>query len=298
LNQLGYLRYFHAVARTRSIRGAAEMLNVAQSAVSRQIKNLESALGVTLFDRHPRGVRLTDAGEILAQYAQQTILSFERARSEIDDLRAMRRGTINVCTVEAGILDIVPQVIANFRRLHPSVKFAVQVGGTQSVVEALLNDESDVGLAFNTPKHPEIQFIARREQRLHAVVSPDHPIARKSSVAMAELKGQMTGLPDPSFGIRQLVDEIRKMPERDEDVFTTNSIQALASFARLKMGVAFLPFFAVRREVEEGRLVAIPLADRAARHTSVDLIVHAGRRLPVAAEEFLTHIQAVLKRLR
>jgi DNA-binding transcriptional LysR family regulator len=172
------------------------------------------------------------------------------------------------------------------------------VGGTQSVVEALLNDESDVGLAFNTPKHPEIQFIARREQRLHAVVSPDHPIARKSSVAMAELKGQMTGLPDPSFGIRQLVDEIRKMPERDEDVFTTNSIQALASFARLKMGVAFLPFFAVRREVEEGRLVAIPLADRAARHTSVDLIVHAGRRLPVAAEEFLTHIQAVLKRLR
>jgi DNA-binding transcriptional LysR family regulator len=297
MNQLGHLRYFHAVARTRSIRGAAEMLNVAQSAVSRQIKNLEAALGVALFDRHPRGVQLTDAGQILAQYAQQTVLNFERARSEIDDLRALRRGTINICTVEAGILDIVPQVVANFRRLHPSVKFAVQVRGTQSVVEALLNDESDVGLAFNTPKRPEIRFVARREQRLHAVVSPDHPIARKASITMAELKDLPTGLPDPSFGIRQLVDDIRKVPEREEDVFATNSIQALASFARLKMGVAFLPHFAVRRE-EEGRLVAIPLSDRAARRTSVDLIVHAGRRLPVAAEEFLHHIQAALKQLR
>lgn len=298
MNQLGHLKYFHAVARTRSIRGAAEMLNVAQSAVSRQIKNLEAALGVTLFDRHPRGVRLTDAGQILAQYAQQTILNFERARSEIDDLRALRRGTINICTVEAGILDIVPQVVANFRRLHPSVKFAIQVRGTQSVVEALLNDESDIGLAFNTPKHPEIRFVARREQRLHAVVSPDHPIAKKTSITMSELKDQPTGLPDTSFGIRQLVNDIRKMPEREEDVFTTNSIQALASFARLKMGVAFLPFFAIRREVEEGRLVAIPVADRAAKRTSADLIVHAGRRLPVAAEEFLRHIGAALKQLR
>ena len=91
--QLGHLRYFYAVSQTRSIRKAADSLRVAQSAVSRQVKALEDELGVALFERHPRGVRLTDAGQILAKYAQQTILDLERIRSEIDDLRHLRRGS-------------------------------------------------------------------------------------------------------------------------------------------------------------------------------------------------------------
>jgi biotin operon repressor len=93
VQHLNDLRCFHAVSRTRSIREAAESLNVAQSAVSRQIKNLEAQMGVPLFARHARGVRLTDAGEILAKYTRQTMLNLERTRSEIEDLRALRRGT-------------------------------------------------------------------------------------------------------------------------------------------------------------------------------------------------------------
>lgn len=293
-----YIRYFHAVVKTSSIRGAAESLHVAQSAVSRQIKNLEATLGVELFDRHARGVRLTDAGEILARYAQQTILDLDRARSEIDDLRALRRGTVKICSVEAAVTDMVPTVVHQFRAQHPSIKFNITVRGTQGVVDALLKDDADVGLAFNTPRHPEIRVIARQEQQLNAVMAPDHPLAHLKQIKMADLAELPIGLPDASFGIRKLVDEIRGYAEREEDVLQTNSIQALVHFARLGMGIVFLPFFAIRRELLEKQLVAVPLADRKARHASVELIVHAGRRLPIAVEEFLTVMQGTLKVLR
>lgn len=299
MHQLTYLRYFYAVSRTKSIRQAAETLNVAQSAVSRQIKNLEAEIGVPLFERHARGVRLTDAGEILAKYARQTQLNLDRTRSEIEDLRALRRGTVNLATVEAGIADIVPKVVAEFRRRHPGVKIAVWVRGTHGVVDDLLRDDSDIGLAFNTPHHSEIAVVASREQRLNAVVAPDHPIARRKTVRLADLRAYPAALPDPSFGIRQLVDDIQQRTAvRLEAMLVTNSIQALVTFARLGLGVTFLPFFAVRAAAEAGEVVAVPLADHPARRASVDLIIHSGRRLPIAAEEFLGYLRAALALLR
>jgi DNA-binding transcriptional LysR family regulator len=272
LLQLSQLRYFHAVSRTRSIRKAAEALNVAQSAVSRQIKNLEEELGVPLFDRQPRGVRLTDAGQVLARYAQQTMMNLERARSEIDDLRALRRGTVNLSTVEAGVLDIVPQVAADFRRRYPAVGLAIWVRGSRGVVDMLLGDDADIGLAFNAPFHSDIEVVARREQRLYAVVSPQHPLAGASEVLSAGI--------------------------RIEPVLVTDSIQLLASFARLGLGVACLPFFAIAGEVGAGRAVAVPLSDALARSAGIDLMVHKGRRLPLAAELFLESLRKALEQLR
>ena len=299
MRHLGYLRYFHAVSRLRSIRKAAEELHVAQSAVSRQIKNLEDEIGAALFERHPRGVRLTVAGAILAKYAHQTMLNLDRARSEIDDLRSLRRGTVSICTVEAGIADILPQVIGAFRRRYPSVKISVWVRGTHGVVEALANDDADIGLAFNTPRHPEIKVVARQKQQLNAVVAPDHPVAGHRTVRMSELRDHPIALPDASFGIRQLVDEIQRSAGLSlEPALLTDSIQALANFAKIGAGVSFLPFFAVKGDVQARKLVAVPLADKQARKSSAEVIIHAGRQLPIAAEEFLAELKSALSLLR
>ncbi|QEX19096.1 transcriptional regulator CynR [Hypericibacter terrae] len=296
---LSHLRYFYAVAQTRSIRKAAESLHVAQSAVSRQIKNLEEELGVSLFDRHPRGVRLTDAGQILAKYAQQTMLNLDRIRSEIDDLRALRRGTIKICTVEAGIIDILPQVIRDFRLRYPSVSVTVLVRGSQGVVDTILNDDADLGLAFNAPYHPDIELVATQPQRLYAAVGPHHPIAGKKQVRLAELKGYPIALPDSSFGIRQLVDQIQRSSQiRIEPVLTTDSIQMLVSFARLDLGVAFLPFFAIKGEIAGGRVAGVPLADPPARNVNAEIVVHKGRQLPIPAEEFLEVLKKALRLLK
>jgi len=295
---LGNLKYFHMVSRLRSIRKAAEALHVAQSAVSRQIKNLEDEVGVPLFDRHARGVRLTEAGEVLARYAHRVVLDLEHARSQIEDLRALRRGTVGICTVEAGVADILPRVIDAFQRRHPAVKVAVLVRGTQGVVETLQADDADIGLAFNAPDDPSIKVLARREQRLNAVLLPTHPLARRKQVTLAELAAERVALPDSSFGIRHLVDEIqRKTRVALEPVLLTNSIQALVNFARLGMGVTFLPYFAVEGAVSAGTLAVVPLADAPARAAAIEVIVHEGRKLPIAAEEFAAALCLAVKRL-
>jgi DNA-binding transcriptional LysR family regulator len=299
LFHLSHLRYFYAVAQTRSIRKASESLHVAQSAVSRQIKNLEEELGTPLFDRHPRGVRLTDAGQILAKYAQQTMLNLDRIRSEIDDLRALRRGTIRICTVEAGIIDILPQVIRDFRRRYPSVSVSLVVRGSQGVVDTIANDDADLGLAFNAPYHPDIEMVATQPQRLYAAAAPNHPIAGKKQVRLVELKDYPIALPESSFGIRQLVEQIQRLAQiRIEPVLTTDSIQMLVSFARLDLGVAFLPLFAIKGEIRSGRVAGVPLADGLARDAHAEIIVHKGRQLPISAEEFLADLKSALRLLK
>lgn len=297
--QLNHLRYFHAVDKMRSIRRAAESLNVAQSAVSRQVQNLELEFGMALIDRHSRGVRLTDAGVILAKYAHQSLLNLERVRSEIDDLKALRSGKINICTVEAGIADIIPHVIIEFKRLYPAVRSTVQVMGTYGVIDTLLRDDADIGLTFNTPPDPEIEIVASQEQCLYAVVAPSHEIAGRSVIRIEDLQGLPIALPDTSFGIRHLIDDMqRELNLRIEPVLLTNSIQALVKFAIADIGVTFLPYFAAKSEIDAGKLVAVPLANRLARNASVDIIRHRRRQLPVAAVEMLKHLTEALTMLR
>jgi len=296
---LSYLRYFYAVARTRSIREAAHVLNVAQSAISRQIKNLEADLGISLFDRHARGVRLTDAGKILADYAHQVFLGLEHTHAEIDDLRALRRGTVRLCAVEAAVADLLPSVVQAFQRSYPEVRLNLMVRSTQGVAETVLADDADLGVAFHTPDNPSLRILASKPQPLNAVLRPEHPLAGRKQLRLADLVGERIALPDSSFGIRQLVDEIqRKSKIRLEPVFETNSIVTLATFARLGMGISFLPFFAVRGEIEAGNVVAVPLADPPARRPKIDVIAHDRRRLPFAAEEFARRLQQALKTLR
>ncbi|MEO3427482.1 LysR family transcriptional regulator [Pelagibius sp. CAU 1746] len=298
MRNLSHLRYFDAVCQARSIRQAAEALNVAQSAVSRQIKNLEDEIGMPLFIRHPRGVRLTDAGVILAKYTRSTMLNMDRMSSEIDDLRALRRGTIKLCTVEAGLIDIVPAVVAAYRSKYPAVKIAVSTRGTQGVVDAILEDEADLGLAFNAPFHPEITSLARRQQQLYATVSPSHPLAKLKKIKLAELLKHDIALPETSFGIRQLVDDILHRSEAYiEPVLTTDSIQMLVNFARMDLGVAFLPYFAIKGNLAAGQVQAIPIADIPARNARVEIIAHKGRRLPIPAEEFLQELNTAFKQL-
>lgn len=298
MRNLGQLKYFHAVCEARSIRQAAESLNVAQSAVSRQIKNLEDEIGLPLFTRHPRGVRLTDAGTILAKYTRSTMLSMDRMSSEIDDLRALRRGTIKLCTVEAGLIDIVPEVIASYRAKYPAVTINVSTRGSLGVVEAILDDDADLGLVFNAPFHPEIDSLARRQQRLYATVSPNHPIANRKEIKLEKVLNYDIALPEASFGIRQLVEEIlHKTEAYIEPVLTTDSIQMLVNFARKDLGVVFLPYFAIKGELQAGQLSAVAISDVSARNARVEIIAHKGRPLPIPAEEFLQELDAAFKQL-
>src|SRR5271156_553249 len=115
------LTYLHEVARLGSMRKAAERLNVAASAINRQILALEEELGTPIFQRMPRKLVLTAAGEVIIRHVRQTLKDLEQARSKIEDLKGLRRGEITVAMMSGLAANIVPRIVAVFQRSNPRV---------------------------------------------------------------------------------------------------------------------------------------------------------------------------------
>src|ERR1700748_2159745 len=196
------LRYFAAVARSGSIRGAAEELHVAQSALSRQIHKLEGELGVPLFERHARGVELTSAGEILLNFAQTSLRQVDKVRSETDALKGLRRGTVHIYAIESLVPHPLPQVIARFSRRYPGINFVISIAGSDRVVAAVREGRADIGFTFYAPPDPELAMAFKVRAPLIAAMSAQHPLSGKSRVSLAECAAYPIAAPMQNTGSR------------------------------------------------------------------------------------------------
>lgn len=287
------IRYFVEVVRSGSIREASERLNVAPSALSRQVQNLEYELGMPLFERRPRGMALTAAGEIYARYAQAVLLESDRVRSDLEELRGLRRGVVRVATVEGVVADILTTVVAKFRLKYPGIRFNLVTVGTDDVIAAVRDSTVDVGVSFHAQPDAAVRFVRRLRDPLAALVHPDHALAGRRQVSLTEILSFPIAVPEPGFGIRRLIDEqCRRLGQSMTPALETNSIEALRGFARSGAGVTMLPGRSVQREIRQGEVIAVPISDRALNQCSMDVSVLAGRHLPTAISQFL----AVLER--
>lgn len=289
------LRYFNEVVRAGSIRVAAERLHVAPSAISRQMRNLEEELGLPLFERHARGVVPTSAGELYAQYAREALLDQERISSEIDDLKGLRRGHVRVCSVEGVVANGLTLAIATFRKRFSGVTISLDITGTASVVTSVRNGDVDIGIAFTSDPDPDVQRALRLKDPLFAIMSPDHPAARHRRLSLRDTLDHPIAIPRKQFGIRTLLEtRCRTAQLTMNPTLETNSIEALRGFARSGCGITYLPRLSVKREIEAGQIVAIPMTDRDLQQATVDVCILKGRTLPTAAAGFLHHLQAIL----
>lgn len=288
--QFGVLKYFLAVARTGSIRLASEELFVAPSAVSRQMTALEEDLGIPLLERSAKGVRLTSAGEVFASTARSIIRKMERARSEIDDLRGLKRGHVTIFTVEGVVAEFLFPLLAKFNSQYPNISFEIQVTGTDDVLRALVEDRGDIGLAFNPEPNAEILSIKQNAHPVVAVALPGHPVANAGSLALTALPDLVLGLPDRTFGVRRLLDEAMLREHVENRPFLqVNSIEMAKAFVRAGMGLTVLPEFAVHVEKERGEFAAIPLHDRrGSLSATLVLCTHRDRHLSAAARRVLS----------
>jgi DNA-binding transcriptional LysR family regulator len=208
VKHLRILGYVDEVARTGSIRKAAERLNVTASAVNRRIADLEAELGTPLFDRRPRGVRLTAAGEVFVHYLRGHNAEAERMRSQIEDLKGLRRGTVRIACSQALALDFLPRQIALFRETHPLVSFELKVVDHESALAALAAYQVDLVVVFRPPFLANFQPMMTLEQRLVAVMAENHPLAARRQLRLSDITAYPVALPERSIGGRQLLDEI------------------------------------------------------------------------------------------
>jgi DNA-binding transcriptional LysR family regulator len=292
------LVYFEAVARHGSIRKAAEHLYVASSALNRHILELEEQLGTPLFERLPRGVRLTAAGEIFHHYVRGALSGLEVACLQIDDLRGLVRGRVRIAGTETVSVDLLPRAIAAFHRQHPGVRFELTVAPSQAAATALLRDEVDLMFALNPPSSPDMSIIARSPQPTCALVAPSHPLARRKQVTLAECLPYPLILPTVGMGGRTLLDQLLARSSIAADpLLVSNSLEAMKGLARNSQAVCFQLLMGTRRDSTLGELVAIPLADAEMGAGTVILASREGRTLPAAATAFVDTLKGFLSKL-
>jgi DNA-binding transcriptional LysR family regulator len=287
------LHRFVEVARSGSLRLAAERLFVTPSALSRELQKLEEDLGIARFERRARGMALTDAGRVYLEHVQDLLHSHERMRSELDALRKLQRGHVSLLSVEGFAADFLAPAIASFQDRHTGITFSLTVTGAGSVVNGLAAGDADIGVVFNVQPREDIRSVLHLGAPLLAVMAPSHPLARRRSTSLAEIAKYRLALPEPAFGIRRLIDlQCRLSKVQVSPALQSNSLAVLRSFAASGSGITLLSRIPVRNELAVGRLAGVPLRDALLREGGADVCVHGKRKLPVAAAAFLQHLLA------
>jgi len=296
MQHLRFLHYVDAVARSGSIRGAAETLHVAASAVNRRIQDLEEELGTPIFERLPRGVRLTAAGELFLGYARRRSADLEQVRSQIEDLRGVRRGRITLVASQALAPSFLPLALVDFQATHPGITFDVKVLDRERAVQAVAEFQADLALVFNPPDLRGLRVLAQARQRTCAIVAPDHPLAGRSSVRLKDCLQYPLALPDGSLSGRSVLDDLfERSSARPQALLVSNSYELMRTFARVAGGIHF--------QIEIGGggaagVIAIPIDERNLPAGRLVLVALRGRVLPVAAAAFAEFVAARLNQTR
>lgn len=291
------LRYFLEVVRCGSISEASQRLNVAASAVSRQIAKLERELQTPLLERRARGVVPSAAGERLAVHARKAQLASEQVAAELRGLADLRRGQVRLATTEGFSLDFLPEVIVAFRQGYAGIHFSLEVCAPAAVTRRVQEGDADLGLTFSLRPEPDISVDATLSGAIEAVVAPEHPLACRTGLTLADLQPFPLALPMPDTTVRQLFDICCGVQGLSfEPVLVSNNMQALYRFAALGGGVALSSELSLRSRLREGQLVALPLLDEGLAARRIELQSMAGRELPPAVNVFRQALIAALGR--
>ena len=172
------LRYVEAINKAGSIRKAAERLSITASALNRRILMMEEELGVELFERQPKGVCLTSAGELFLQMSRMHLADLERVKSQIADLTGVRRGHISIACSQALAASFVPKQIARYRKKYPGVTFNVFVRDRAEAERAVITMQADIGIVFEPTRQSDFRVIHTELQPLYAILHRQHPLGQ------------------------------------------------------------------------------------------------------------------------
>ncbi|WP_209037473.1 LysR family transcriptional regulator [Mameliella alba] len=289
------LTYVDEVARQGSIRAAADKLNVAASAISRQIKSLEDDLGTPIFNRAPRSLTLTAAGEILLVHIRETLREMDRNLALIEDLKGLRRGEVSVVLMSGLASNIVPRVVMQFRKANPKVAVRLQLmTDPDEMIAAVAEGQSDLAIGFDFPPRPNVRQLAVAMVNLGVVVPPDHPFAGRSSVRLDECADYTMVVADTSMVIRPHLEKLfARSGGRPSDLIETNSIEMMRHLTRLGGCITFLTPFDIETEVAAGQLAFVPV-EEFARETQRLILLGPDRNPSALGSVLAEHFRAAL----
>jgi DNA-binding transcriptional LysR family regulator len=289
---LSQLHVFLTVAKEQSFSRAAQKLYRTQPAVSIVIKKLEESVGQPLLVRGARQLKLTDAGELLREYAERLLNLRDEIQKGMDDLKSLGRGELTLGVNESSIHALLP-TLARYRKLYPGVRLVMHRTSSRDIPQEVLNYRLDLGTVSYVPQDPKLTAVEIFQDELAFVVPPNHRLARRRAVDIKELGGEtfIAHNIDSPFRARviQLFQEHRTPLRMDVEMPTIESIKR---FVQMNMGVAIVPRMCVRWEVEQKLLAEVRIRQMKMPR-SLYLVSRRGARLSHAAAGLMRLLRPV-----
>jgi len=257
-----HLALFHAVAEAGSITAGAERLRISQPAVSKQISELESVLGVQLFDRLPRGVRLTDAGLALADYARRMTLLEDDAERAIAELCGLKRGRLAIGASTTIGAYLLPQALVRFHQVYPKIELHLKIANTQVIQSALMDGTLEVGFTEGRIVSDALETTVFQQDELVAIAPVGYALLSKKRVTARELCKEPFIMREQGSGTRQVVEAaLGAKGISVTPVMSIGSTEAIKRAVIAGVGVAIVSRLTVSMELKSRLLGIVALND-------------------------------------
>jgi DNA-binding transcriptional LysR family regulator len=291
------VRYFYEAVAAGSVRAAADKMDMNASVVSRQIAQLEEELSLTLLERHGRGVRATDAGQMLVEYFRQHSAHQDDVLSKLEEIQGLARGHIDLVLGEGFVSDMMAEPLQAFWQKHPGLTISMSLAGTNDVLRRVAEDDAHIGLVYNPPVTPGIRSRTAVRQPMCAIVPPGHPLLdMQRQPLLRHLAAYPLALMKGSFGTRQIVDLAQQLEKiRLTPKLTTDSISVVKHFVRGGLGIGLLPAFAVTQEIASGDLLAVTIDNRLMAAAEAHVVTRLGRQLSSASNQLLLQLISTMQ---
>lgn len=241
--ELRQLRYFIEVAEREHVSEAAEALHVAQSAISRQIANLEGELGVSLFEREGRNVKLTQIGKIFLTHAKTAMKAIDYATKQIEEHLDPERGSIKIGFPTSLASDTLPTIISEFKQKHPNIRFQLRQGSYNFLIEAVKSRELDLAFLGPVPTNDsDVEGSILFSESMAALVPSDHILAEKKSIHLNEMRNEEFVLFPQGYVLRKIaVDGCRQAGFIPKITSEGADLDAIKGLVAAGIGVTLLP---------------------------------------------------------
>jgi len=258
---LDTLRLYCDVVRLRSFSRGAELNFVSQSAASQAVQQLERELGAALIDRTRRPFAVTAEGQSFYTASREMLEAWEKAKAEIAGVKAQVDGTVRVAAIYSVGLHDMSHHLQRFMSLHPKVRVQLECLHPHKVVEAVLNDEADVGIMSYPPQDRALSVIPLRSEPMAFVCHPGHRLARRRAVTPDDLSGEPFVAFDAGLNIRKAIDRaLRQRNVKLNIVMAFDNIETIKQAIMIGAGVSLLPRHTVEKETGIRTLVAVSFA--------------------------------------
>jgi DNA-binding transcriptional LysR family regulator len=294
---LNHLRVFASVANAGNLTRAAHNLRVSQPAVSKQLADLEADVGTQLFDRLPRGVRLTAAGQVLYAHAERILRAEQAATSELEQLRNLGQGRLSIGASTTIGSYLVPSLFGALHQRHPGVQLDLQIANSAAISAAVLDNRIDLGLteglAPTDAAALSAQTIAHDE--MVVIAAPKHPALARAPMTARKLLDLPLLMREPGSGTREVIEAaLLAKGLRADPAMSLGGTEALKNAVLHGLGIAIVSRLTVEHELRSVRLAELVVSDLRIRR-ELQLLLLKGKRTSPAANAF---VELLLQRQR